>query len=101
MRSLGGELSNLRENIKFNTMRIIITKSHLTTFLVMWSKELKLICASFIVSFVHSMSAFCRARASSIVAPLVAREITTVRNNLELGDYPDPEGIKVGNVHFR
>ena len=101
MRSLGGELSNLRENIKFNTMRIIITKSHLTTFLVMWSKELKLICASFIVSFVHSMFAFCRARASSIVAPLVAREITTVRNNLELGDYPDPEGIKVGNVHFR
>ena len=101
MRSLGGELSNLRENIKFNTMRIIITKSHLNTFLVMWSKELKLICASFIVSFVHSMSVFCRARASSIVAPLVAREITTVRNNLELGDYPDPEGIKVGNVHFR
>ena len=52
----------------------------------MWSKELKLICASFIVSFLLSMSAFCGARASSIVAPLVAKEIATARNNLELGD---------------
>ena len=67
----------------------------------MWSKELKLICASFIVSFLHSMSAFCGARASSIVVPLVAKEIATARDNLALGDYPDPEGIKVGNVHFR
>ena len=62
----------------------------------MWSKELKLICASFIVSFLLSMSAFCRARASSIVAPLMAKEIATAPNNLELGDYPDPEEIKVG-----
>ena len=42
------------------------------------------------------MSAFCGARASSVVAPLVAKEIATARNNLELGDYPDPEEIKVG-----
>ena len=42
------------------------------------------------------MSTFCGARASSIVAPLVAKEIATARNNLELGDYPDPEEIKVG-----
>ena len=62
----------------------------------MWSKELKLICSSFIVSFLLSMSAFCGARASSIVAPLVAKEIATARNNLELGDYPDPKEIKVG-----
>ena len=62
----------------------------------MWSKELKLICASFIVSFLLSISAFCGARASSVVAPLVAKEIVTARNNLELGDYPDPKEIKVG-----
>ena len=62
----------------------------------MWSKQLKLICASYIVSFLLSMSAFCGARASSVVAPLVAKEIATARNNLELGDYPDPEEIKVG-----
>ena len=42
------------------------------------------------------MSAFCGARASSVVASLVAKEIATARNNLELGDYPDPEEIKVG-----
>ena len=62
----------------------------------MWSKELKLICASFIVSFLHSMSAFCRVRASSTERPLVAREMATARQNLELNDHPDPEGIKVG-----
>ena len=73
----------------------IFTKSHLTTFLVMWSKQLKLICASFIVSFLRSMSAFCRVQASSIMGPLVAREIATAQQNLELSDYPDPERIKV------
>ena len=47
-------------------------------------------------SFLLSMSAFCGARASSVVAPHMAKEIATAPNNLELGDYPDPEEIKVG-----
>ena len=68
----------------------IFTKSHLTTFLVMWSKA-----EAFIVSFLRSMSAFCRVQASSIMRPLVAREIATAQQNLELSDYPDPERIKV------
>ena len=56
---------------------------------------------SFPVSFLHSLSAHCGARASTIVQTYSTPEYRHVREDMGLGEFPISHGIKVGDVMFR
>lgn len=53
------------------------------------------------VSLIHSMSAHCGARPNSISQRTVGAEITQIREEMGLKAYPEPIGLKVGDVEFR
>ena len=53
------------------------------------------------VSFIHSISAHCGARPNSIAQRTVSSEINNIRFDMGLESYPEPVGLKVGDVQFR
>ena len=47
------------------------------------------------------MSAHCGARPNSIAQRTVGAEIAKIREEMGLRPYPEPVGLKVGDVEFR